>query len=71
MKFKIEKGVPCPPSRRDGFFPWNDLEIGDSFFVPGTDSRRFGANASYSSKRYGKKFVVRNVDGGVRVWRIA
>lgn len=73
--FPIEKGVEIPKITRVGSggnnrkYPWNEMEIGDSFFVPGANARQFGTT-SQASKRTGKRFTMRTVEGGVRVWRI-
>jgi hypothetical protein len=74
-EFAIEKGLPIPaPTRgRPPRYPFSKLEIGDSFLVAGD-----GANllkdlsncASYHRRNHGGNFVVRTVEGGVRVWRV-
>jgi hypothetical protein len=51
------------------------MEVGDSFFVAGVKAIAL-SNASISHVNRslggkGKKFRVRTVDGGARVWRIA
>jgi hypothetical protein len=65
-KFKIDEGIPMPEKRHSPKYPWKEMEVGDSFFVP---KRAF--LASSASLRYApKKFSQRAVDGGVRVWRV-
>ena len=42
IKFPIDKGVPLPSKKITGpkaLYPWDDLEVGDSFFVPGEDPK--------------------------------
>lgn len=74
-QIKIEKGVPLPVGR--GKYPWREMDVGDSFFVPDVTGVKLSAAASAYTIRCrstGKpvpKFSVRNVDGGVRVWRTA
>lgn len=73
--FAIEKGIPAPPERDTPFrYPFGQLEVQDSFFVPaentGTIPRVRAAAAMYA-KRHGMKFVTKQSDGGIRVWRIA
>ncbi|HDR9153808.1 DUF7303 family protein [Burkholderia vietnamiensis] len=75
-EFVIEKGLPIPaPTRgRPQRYPFSKLEIGDSFFVEGDPSARLkelSNCANYHRRFHGGNFVVRAVDGGVRVWRIA
>ena len=72
MTIKIEKGVPLPsePARRDPY-PFDQMEIGDSFFVACTPGNRSVAvQASKFSKKSGRTFTVRRVEGGVRAWRL-
>ncbi len=73
MTFKIEDGHAIPASRRATVrrakYPWADLEVGQSFFVPGAALRSMGSTASHAGRRSGKKFIARAVEGGVRVWR--
>lgn len=69
--FEIEKGIPAPASRSK--FPFGDMAVGDSFFVPHGNASAL-SNAACSWSRYTKKpykFSARTVDGGARIWRIA
>lgn len=75
MNIVIEKGVPIPPDRRGGAnrhasmsrWPWETLEIGDSFRV-----RSSGPNTTWANRRYApKKFISRQIGGRLyRVWRV-
>ncbi len=73
MTFKIDKGIELPPERVKNSYPWKELSIGDSFFVP---NMRSGARQGLQSisARHGIRIAVRSVveNGvkGVRVWRI-
>ena len=72
--WKIESDIPIPMSRagRPGGgskYPWHILEIGQSFFVPGTKNNVTGIPVEL--KRRGYRITTRVVDGGCRVWRIA
>ena len=71
-KFKIEKGIPLPKQRIK--YPLNELGVGDSFFVAScnfksTEYSSITSAANYHASKTGKKFTIRSVDGGVRVWR--
>lgn len=72
-QFKIEKGIPVPAkgTGRASMYPWDDMEIGDSFFVKGKKSSALSATTKRIAKTRGFKFTVRQLEGGVRVWRIA
>lgn len=74
MSFKIEKGVALPATVRSGGkakYPWNDMEIGDSFFVQGAKVETFYTlTATQNKKDASKRFIARKVEDGVRVWRV-
>ena len=70
-EFVIEKNVPIPLGHAAAKYPLREMEIGDSFFVPGI-GKASDFSASYmAGKRLGRKFTIRAVEGGIRVWRIA
>lgn len=73
-EYKIDKGVDIPArtgsTGRTPKYPWADMGIGDSFFVPGVTPATFGGAVSGTNKRKAPKhFIVRTVDGGIRIWR--
>ena len=76
-EIKIEKGVPIPKIKGHAKYPWNEMEVGDSFFAPlnGRDFGQFRNSISTSARQHKlgttKNFRTATVDGGVRVWRIA
>ena len=69
---KIDTDVPMPTQHagRRMRYPLRELEIGQSFFAPGTSRANI---SSAISKRAPKRFVtqIRVEDGvkGIRVWR--
>ena len=69
---KIDKNVPIPPDRlsRGRKYPWDELEVGDSFFVEGKKFEPLRVSAAQIGKAKARKFIARQVDGGVRVWRV-
>ena len=73
MTFQIEDGFAITaarqPSSRRPKYPSTSLDVGQSFFVEGAPLRSMTSTASHAGRRYGKKFIVRVADGGVRVWR--
>jgi hypothetical protein len=77
-KFQIEDGVPIPTrnGKSQRKYPLSALLVGQSFFVPfaSDDARkelfRLSSVAIWHGKKTGKKFTVRTVEGGVRVWRV-
>lgn len=67
MLVKIEKNVPMPTDTRSRY-PWDEMEIGDSFIYPRKDVHQY---ASVMSKRRSpKKYVGRTIDGVNRIWRV-
>ena len=77
--FKIEKRIPIPTPKKTGYgsYPFADMKVGDSFFVPSSDTfretrLRVASAASYYGLRHpGIKFSLRKTDDGIRVWRVA
>ncbi len=85
-EFKVEHSVAIKGSAHGKSkgapekYPISQLKVGDSFLVSCADSERRMMVRRMSGvcqmrKRFGTaqgwSFVVRTVDGGVRVWRIA
>ena len=72
-EFKIESGIPMPGHKsgpRARKYPWKDMKVGDSFFVP---NKRAGvmSSACIAAQKYGRgTFRARTVEGGCRVWRV-
>ena len=73
---EIEKGVPMPAPKGG---PKMDvdraaMEVGDSYFVACED-RQTMSRASVAARTWGygngMKFSTRQVEGGVRIWRVA
>jgi hypothetical protein len=72
MMFTIEDDVPLPPTQRAGtLYPWDQLQVGQSFEVPGGNLASLSSGAHKAGKTRGKKFVARPTDAGCRVWRVA
>jgi hypothetical protein len=70
----VEKGIPIESKVGRGAaarYPFAQMEVGDSFFVPGKRSGQLSNHCSYQRLKTGRRFTIRKVDGGVRVWRIA
>lgn len=74
--FVIESGIPLGSNPGGGRkYPFNEMGVGDSFFVPtkGGEARPAAVRAAAFS--YGKyrsiKLATRTVPGGIRIWRTA
>jgi hypothetical protein len=67
----IEVGVPAPKMRVVYAYPYEDMEVGDSFAVP-LSARAKVLNANYrAGKRLGWVFTAKTEGDTVRVWRTA
>lgn len=78
---EIEKGIPVPAPHcgRPRKYPWRDIEVGESFFIPCDKESRNRVQCSMlgmcrRSRANGKRFTTRSVveqgKSGIRVWRI-
>lgn len=76
----VDKGIEIPPKNwsrgdRKCLYPWREMEVGDSFFIPNggkvREIRGVASRAGQAARYTGMKFTCRAVDGGFRVWRIA
>jgi hypothetical protein len=70
--YKIEQDIPLPPERRGrrARYPFANMSPGESFLVTGA-ADQLGAirRAAHGyGQRSGKRFMVRLVPEGVRVW---
>jgi len=78
-EIKIDKGLPIPPGSGRGkrsIYPFRQMEIGDSIFIPNKTARIIGGVWGTFAKRnpeFAFKARADSVEGvpGVRVWRIA
>ena len=71
--YPIEKGVPLV-NADPGVFPFAQMEVNDSFFVPVDIAHRPNwalriKQAALSEE--GRRFETRTAAGGVRCWRVA
>lgn len=73
---QIDKNIPYPAKTQVGKggrkYPFNEMEVGDSFFVPlvgGESIAKIRAAASGYGNYNKKQFTTLTVDGGCRVWR--
>lgn len=76
--YPIENDIPIPPRNRSGGtackYPWDLLEVGQSFLVhhrskyPGSIAA--SGNERATRKKSGKYYIGRRAeDGGYRIWR--
>ena len=71
LEIKRESGYAIPAARVVYAYPYEDMEVGDSFTVPVT-ARAKVLNANYrAGKRLGRYFAARTEGEQVRVWRMS
>ena len=79
MTYKIEKGIPITHKPNVGGgkkkYPFEDMEIGDSFLVPCKKEKAQSVSSTLmgaTKREHPKKFTTHyNLEeGGVRIWRI-
>lgn len=73
---EIEKDIPLPtPRRQNRRYPFRHMEVGDSVFFPGENTRGRAATAARAigyrhSKRFAARTMMKKGDVGVRIWRV-
>ena len=69
VKIEIDRDIKMPVSRVVYDYPYEVMDIGDSFVVPLEDRAKV-LNANYrAGKRLARAFEARTEEGKVRVWR--
>jgi hypothetical protein len=78
-KFPIEIDVPLPQGKRPSQYLLADLVLDQSFFIPAAsieEARKIrspvaSAIQQFAQQTFGqRRFTLRMMDGGVRVWRV-
>jgi hypothetical protein len=70
---KIDKNIPVNQDGRGRkqIYPFDTLDVGDSFFVKNKTSRDISGSINQARKKHPKKkFKSLTLQDGVRVWRI-
>lgn len=71
--YEIDNDVPVPTTRSK--YPFDEMEVGDSFFVSGGSKltlRKMRSASNWATKKFpDTKYSVRAVENGVRIWRVA
>lgn len=74
LNIPVERQVPLPDPSTGTKYPWAEMQVGDSFFVPDRRSPNMSSTAGAAGRRLGRRFTVRAVQEkgrrGVRVWRL-
>lgn len=69
---KIDKGIELPPNSggRPRKYPWRDMEIGDSFFIPQKRYSGLFTGARNAGIKIRTRQMNENGVDGIRVWRV-
>ena len=71
QRIEIVKGVEMPSPKVIFDYPYEEMDIGDSFAVP-VEYRDKVYNANYrAGKRLGYKFTCKSNGNTLHVWRVA
>jgi len=71
LEIKRESGYAIPPARVVYAYPYDEMDVGDSFTVP-VASRARVLNANYrAGKRLQRVFIARTEGDQIRIWRTA
>jgi hypothetical protein len=65
---QIDANIPIPTGRRTRY-PWAEMAVGDSFLTKDASRNSLQAQATRYGKQLDRRFTVRAVDDGFRVWR--
>lgn len=70
--FKIEQGIPVPLGDARSRYPFQSMNVGDSFALTPQQVRSARNSMHAYAKRSGTRFTLREVGDGVwRCWRIS
>jgi len=73
---KIDSNIPLPDMSAAGrprIYPFEDMKVGDSFFIPKADRKTAlvrSASSRWTATHPGWKLLVRQEEGGCRCWRV-
>jgi hypothetical protein len=67
---KIESNIPAPATIRRRKYPFDEMKVGDSFYVSGRRPVEIGGSKLMATKRTGFEFACRTEGDGARVWRV-
>lgn len=71
--YKIEKGIAITDHNRKSKYPFKEMKVNDSFFIPCEKEKLNNKRTSLlsSCRNMKQKFITRAVDGGIRIWRVS
>ena len=71
QEIELERGIDMPHARVVYSYPYDEMDVGDSFVVP-VSARAKVLNANYrAGRRLGLRFMAKTEGDVIRVWRTA
>ena len=68
--YEVTDAVPIPGPRPRLNYPYEQLQVGESFWVGELVMQKLCNANNRQGKRLGRKFICRREGTGVRVWRV-
>ena len=68
--YEITKAVPIPEPIKRHNYPYEMLQVGESFWVTGVSMQALCNSNRRQAKRLDRKFICRKEKNGVRIWRV-
>jgi hypothetical protein len=68
--YEISKDVPMPAPLKRHNYPYEQLQVGESFWVGEHTVQKISNLNNRKSKQLGRRFICRKEDEGYRVWRV-
>ena len=69
QEIELERGIEMPKAREVYAYPYEEMDVGDSFTVP-VSARQKVLNANYrASRRLGCGYTAKTEGDVIRVWR--
>lgn len=69
--FKLTRDISVSRKGTNAKYPFAEMEIGESFYMPDPQARAAARSAhQYSARNPGYKFNTRKDESGIRIWRV-
>ena len=69
MDYKIEKNIPIPSTKKKRTYPFESMQVKDSFYAD-ISINHATALARYWAKKLDTAYTCRSEGNGARIWRI-
>jgi hypothetical protein len=69
--YEIESGIELPRVRVKHEYPYELMQVGESFYVPDGNMNLLCNYNRVKGRRLGRVYVCRKEGEGIRVWRVS